>query len=229
MICTSPRRPAGLSGDVFSCKLCTMCAHGGAVTAAAFTPSFDKLATGSAESGLLIWAVDTRRVLYTLEGHFDWVLSLTFSPTDKWLVSTSRDRTARVWDARSWKALETLWGHKGAVTAALFVGAADNLLTVTDQTLRLWDSKTWRCFSSFETCHTSFVTCATLTANSRWFATGSDDASLTIWPVGFWSNPRRRCAGEGNMVQCLCAESSTGVLLSGGSNGRLLVWRQESW
>jgi len=142
-------------GSFFSCKFCTMCAHGGAVTALALAPSCEKLATGSAESGLLIWAVDTRRVQYALEGHFDWVLSLTFSAAGKWLVSTSRDRTARVWDAYSWKALQTLWGHKGAVTAARFVGVADNLLTVTDQTLRLWDSKTWRCFSSFDTCHAS--------------------------------------------------------------------------
>ena len=49
------------------------------------------------------------RLARTLEGHSDWVRSVSWSPDGGQLVSGSSDNTVRVWDAASGELLRTLY------------------------------------------------------------------------------------------------------------------------
>ena len=46
--------------------------------------------------------------LQTLEGHSDWVYSVTFSHDSKLLASASRDKTVKLWDTSNAQCLQTL-------------------------------------------------------------------------------------------------------------------------
>ncbi len=49
--------------------------------------------------------------LETLTGHTEGVISVTFSPDGKRIVSGSCDNTLKIWDSDNFKCLETLTGH----------------------------------------------------------------------------------------------------------------------
>ncbi|KAK8843940.1 hypothetical protein IAR55_006732 [Kwoniella newhampshirensis] len=57
------------------------------------------LFTGSWDKTIRVWHADSGELLHTLEGHTDFVKSLTVLPTSPpRLLSTSSDRTCRLWD-----------------------------------------------------------------------------------------------------------------------------------
>lgn len=48
---------------------------------------------------LSLWDLKNKREIAKLRGHTDLVLSCSFSPDKKWLVSSSKDNTIKIWDA----------------------------------------------------------------------------------------------------------------------------------
>jgi WD40 repeat protein len=60
------------------------------------------------------------KLLRTLEGHSDAVLSVAFDPQGGTLASGSDDTTVKLWDARSGKLVRALYGHHGGVASVAF-------------------------------------------------------------------------------------------------------------
>lgn len=63
-----------------------------------FSPDGTLLAAGT-DATVHVWSTDTWEKLYSLEGHLEDVLHLSFSPDGSRIVTSSQDQTARVWDA----------------------------------------------------------------------------------------------------------------------------------
>ena len=68
------------------------------VTAVAFSPDGERVATGDDENGVYVWSLTDGALLKTLRGHGGAIRSLTWSPDGTLLVSTSTDTTALVWN-----------------------------------------------------------------------------------------------------------------------------------
>ncbi|CAK9009816.1 Uncharacterized WD repeat-containing protein alr3466, partial [Durusdinium trenchii] len=70
------------------------------VHAAAWSPHGDVCVTaGSSRDGFIkLWDTGTGELLSSVDGHTDTVISATFSPDGRWLLTTSYDETARLWD-----------------------------------------------------------------------------------------------------------------------------------
>lgn len=84
------------------------------------------------------------KLLRTLKGHQDTVLSVAFDPQGETLASGSSDHTVRLWEAQSGKLLRTLEGHTGRVSIVAF--SPDGRLLASksvDHTIWLWSCKTW--------------------------------------------------------------------------------------
>ena len=61
---------------------------------------------------------DTNNICsYQLQGHTDYVLSVSLTPDGKWALTGSRDNTARLWDLRDTNSIRSyqLQGHTGGV------------------------------------------------------------------------------------------------------------------
>jgi WD40 repeat protein len=72
--------------------------HNGRVSAVAFAPDGESLASVGDDRTVRIWEPQTGHLRRTIRGHTGIVSSLAFSPNGDRLVSGSFDGTARVWD-----------------------------------------------------------------------------------------------------------------------------------
>jgi WD40 repeat protein len=69
------------------------------------------------------------------------VLSATFSPDGRHILTTSVDQTARIWDAHSGEPLKILRGHTDAVSFGSFSPDGSKIVTISsDFTARIWDA-----------------------------------------------------------------------------------------
>ena len=83
------------------------------------------------------------KLLRTLEGHRNMVLSVAFDPQGWALAGGSVDYTVKLWDARSGKLLRTLEGHTGAIDIVAFFPDGRLLASKSDDhTIRLWSCET---------------------------------------------------------------------------------------
>lgn len=64
-----------------------------------FSHDGKRLAGCGSDHKVLIWDMDTFKLVHTLEGHGDGAGNIAWSPDDTMLVTCGRDRYARIWDA----------------------------------------------------------------------------------------------------------------------------------
>ncbi|HEV3458201.1 MAG TPA: WD40 repeat domain-containing protein, partial [Thermoanaerobaculia bacterium] len=98
-------------------------------------------ASASDDKTVILWDLDSRKLLATLERHKAEVTSVAFSPDGKRLASGSEDKTLILWDVNSGKPLETLVGHKGALSGVAFSPDGKRLASASlDHTVILWET-----------------------------------------------------------------------------------------
>lgn len=75
----------------------------------------------------------------TLEGHYNSVLSATYSPDGKYIASGSKDRTIKIWELKKGNCLQTLKDHEDFSIFASFNPNGEEIISTSfDQTIRVW-------------------------------------------------------------------------------------------
>lgn len=87
-----------------------------------------------------MWNYKTRRCLFTLNGHLDYVRTVFFHNELPWIISASDDQTIRIWNWQSRACIAILTGHNHYVMCAQFHPKTDLIVSASmDQTVRVWD------------------------------------------------------------------------------------------
>ncbi|RCI02428.1 hypothetical protein CU098_011188 [Rhizopus stolonifer] len=136
------------------------------------------LMTGSYDTTVRIWHLETGELIRTLQGHTRCVRALQFDEAK--LVTGAMDHTLKIWNWQTGQCIRTLEGHTGGVLSLHF---NSRLMASgsTDHTIRVWN------FSAGECCtltgHTEWVNSVQFCQEGTVLISSSDDATIRIWDV----------------------------------------------
>lgn len=136
------------------------------------------LATGSYDSTIKIWDIETGEEIRTLHGHTSGIRALQFDEMK--LISGSLDMTLKVWNWRTGECISTFQGHTGGIITLHF---DSNILASgsVDKTVKIWNFEDKSTFSLKG--HKDWVNAVKVDSASRTVFSASDDCTVRLWDL----------------------------------------------
>jgi coatomer protein complex subunit alpha (xenin) len=114
--------------------------HDGPVRGVDFHKTQPIFVSGGDDYKIKVWSYQTRRCLFTLNGHLDYVRTVFFHPELPWIISSSDDQTIRIWNWQNRSLICTMTGHNHYTMCAQFHPKEDLVVSASlDQSVRVWD------------------------------------------------------------------------------------------
>ena len=115
--------------------------HSNGVRALAWNPrNANQAVSGSDDFNIIVWNLNQGSITRTLVGHSAPVLSLCFTPSGAYILSSSHDSSLIIWDPNLDEVLFRFWGHTGPVYCV--VVSVDEYMAISagaDSTIRTWE------------------------------------------------------------------------------------------
>jgi len=157
--------------------------HTGAVTSVAFSPDGRYALSGSMDTTMRLWEVDTGREVRSFSGHIHGIYSVAFSPDGRYVLSGSGDGALKLWDVNTGREVRSFIGHTGLVRSVAFSSDGFYVLSGSDdKTLKLWIVSTGKEIRTFSG-HTGKVNSVAFSPNGRYALSGSDDMTMKLWHI----------------------------------------------
>jgi ribosome assembly protein 4 len=75
--------------------------HSDSVVSVAFSPDGTRLASGSGDTTVRFWDINTETPQFTCRAHKHWVLAIAWAPNDRRLASADKNGTIFIWDPKT--------------------------------------------------------------------------------------------------------------------------------
>ncbi len=156
-----------------------------------------------------------------LIGHTDHVLSVSFSPNNQIIASSSKDKTVKLWN-RQGKLLKTLVGHNEWVSSVSFSPDGKMLASASDDgTVKLWTKKgvLLRTINA----HKSWVLGVTFSPDGQAIATASYDNTVKLWSIN-GELLRTFLKGASDSVTSVSFSPDGQAIASSSYDGKVKLW-----
>jgi WD40 repeat protein len=161
----------------------TMKGHTDTVWAVSVTPDGMRAISGSDDTTLKVWDIESGVEIRTMKGHTDTVLAVSVTPDGRRVISGSNDNTLKVWDMETGVEIRTMKGHTGGVYAVSVTPDGRRAISGSDDTtLKVWDMETGDEIRTMKG-HTGRVNAVSVTPNGRCVISASNDYTLKIWDM----------------------------------------------
>ena len=163
----------------------------------------------------------------TLHGHTGSVMSVTFSPDGKLLVSGCRDKTIRLWDTTTGELQRTLTGHTADVYSVVFGPDGKTLLSGSgDNTIRVWNPDTGKLTRTVEG-HTDVVRCIAFAPDGKVMASTGGDLTVRLWETKNWTL-QHTLTGHTKRIKSVAFSPDGKIFASAGDDQTVHIWDIES-
>jgi len=199
-------------------------AHGGRVSALAFSPGGTTLLTAGDDRLIRSWDVASGAAIHTYAGHQGEILNLAFAPDGNSFASASADNTARVWSLAEGALLHQVRVPGAYIQAAVFTPDGSGLVTAaTAQTnlIRLWDLASETTVRTFPD-HGWQVAALGFVAGGHLVSAG-DDRVVRVWDVESGEEVHA-LAGATQSIAGLIATPDRSTIVAGCQDGRVIAW-----
>ena len=207
------------------------------VTALAFSPDDERLATSSFNRRVDVWDTKTGGLLRTLP-HSDsgLVLCVAWSPDGRYVASAGEDKTVRIWEATTGRDVLGLRGHSGQCGCVVFSPDGRRLASGgKDGTIRVWDATPLRSQEGQEvltfTEHDNEIWSLAVSPDGRQVVSAGFSAAAKVWNTED-GRVSADFAGHSDIVFCVAWQPPDGRwIASAGGDGGLFtvkVWDSKS-
>jgi WD40 repeat protein/serine/threonine protein kinase len=159
----------------------------------------------------------------TLQGHSNYVTSVSFSPDGRRIVSGSGDNTLKVWDAETGQETLTLEGHTDPVMSVSFSPDGRRIASGSfDNTLKVWDVETGQEMLTLEG-HSGWVWSVAFSPDGRRIVSASSENTLKIWDAET-SQELLTLKGHSDYVTSVAFSPDGRRIVSGSNDNTLKIW-----
>lgn len=177
---------------IFKVEPITRCAssisgHGEAIVSVSFSPDGKSLVSGSGDTTVRFWDIETRSPHHTCSGHKNWILAVAWNPIGTRVASGCKNGEINIWCPQSGERLTKtpLMGHTKWITCLVWEPINCNhqckrlASSSKDSTIRIWDATMRKCEFTLSG-HSMSVTCIKWSANGLIYSS-SQDRSVKVW------------------------------------------------
>ncbi|HBN76349.1 MAG TPA: hypothetical protein DD473_11130 [Planctomycetaceae bacterium] len=156
-------------------------AHSDSILTIKFSEDGQKLATGSADKFVKVFAVDTGEPLGSFEGHTEHVLSVDWMADGLTIASASADKSVKIWDVQDGSQKRTITGFGKQVTGLEYIGVSDNLATCCgDKIVRLYQAGNGRNYRNLSGAQ-NYLNAFDVTEDESLVIAGGHTGVVRIW------------------------------------------------
>lgn len=192
------------------------------VTTIAFSPDGKTLATGVADSQIILFDAESGKEKRRLKGHEGLpVTKVAFSPKGDKLASVGRDSVLRIWDTEKGEQIRSLTGHENPTRAVAY--SPDNKVIASageDSAITLWDGeKLLRILQG----HRDFVNDVAFSPDGTILASGAEDDRVILWNIAS-GKQNFTLLGHADGVTSIAFNQKGSLLATGSKDGTVRLW-----
>ncbi len=154
---------------------------------------------------------------------FGLVISLSFSPDDKLLVTGGADGKIHLWEVDSRKQISNFKAHNDWISSVVF--SPDGKIIASSSrssVVKLWDVKTGKCLRILRG-HTDVAREISFNHSGTILASSSDDKTIKLWDVNT-GQLIKTLQGHSSQIWRLAIAPNNQILASGSSDSSIKIW-----
>lgn len=201
--------------------------HGGPVQAVAFTPSGDRVISGSEDATLRVWDARSGKSLLRIEGATLGAYTLAVSPDGSRTAAGCKDGIIREFSLTDGTLLTELKGHLGFVRSVAYTHDGARIVSSADDgSVRIWSLK-----GDEEPVvlkgHLGGVLSAAVSADDSQVLSGGRDGTVRLWDIAQAREIKQHTAHRGWVEVVAFAGQGTWAV-STGRDGKVARWDSET-
>ncbi len=196
--------------------------HSGAVSAVAFSPNGQTIASGGRDQTVKIWDVRTGDLLQQFSGDLSPITSVDFSPDGGEIAAGSFYWRVLEWNLETAELFLPL-EHQGTVWSVAFSPDERTIASASgDQTVKVWDRQTGFILYNFID-HTDIVYSVVFSPDGTKLISGSKDQTVKILDLTT-GTVQRTLEGHTDEVRSVAITSDGQMIVSGGYDNTIRIW-----